>query len=108
MPNDSERQGMPGLTVVEPEAETVETIARLGTQLQCLEGDLRNHIGISSFYDEAMRNLVINDEPRNAVEIKQGMVLVGDWLVDKSDELIHAFGHLKQCCQTNTARQEMP
>ena len=91
------------LQIVEPNT-TPDWVEGLNGKLKSFEDDLRDHIGISSFYDEAMRNLVVNVEPRNAVEVKEGMVLVGDWLIDKSDDLIHSFDTLNSWVQTQELR----
>ncbi|ARN74042.1 hypothetical protein [Oceanicoccus sagamiensis] len=104
MTADSESQVIKAeLQVVHQEANP-DWVEGLNGKLKIFEGDLRNHIGISSFYDEAMRNLVSNVEPRNAVEVKQGMVLVGDWLIDKSDDLIHSFDNVNNWLQMQEPR----
>ena len=97
MAENKDNNAQTDLKVVKPAISADEKLTSLNHQLKHFEVDLHKHIGISSFYDEAIRNLVINDEPRNAVEVKQGMVLVGDWLIDKSDELVHRFNQVNSC-----------
>jgi hypothetical protein len=66
-------------------------VESLNNTLKSFEGELRDHIGASSFYDEALRNLITNETPRNESEIRHGMHLVGDWLIDKGDGMMSSL-----------------